>query len=567
MAEAAKLLGQLAPFAGSGRWPMIMLLGLAVLVPGLGLVAYQWTAEPDYVPLFASLTAEDAGAIVNQLKAAKTPYRIAGTGDQILVPADKQSELRLRMASQGLPLGGGVGFEVFDKPAFGVSDFAQRLNYQRALQGELARTIGGLREVARARVHLVLPQPSLFTDHERPASASVFLKLQPGAALSREQIRGIVHLVSSSVEGLGADRVTVVDTAGRVLAVAGDNAPAGGALSARQHELKSSVEETLERRVQSLLEATLGAGQAVARVSAQLNLDRVERTEERFDPNTVARQKTRSTESTKGRSSTPAPPAGAPDPEAQTREATTANDGSRESESITYEVSRVLAKTVVAPGDVRRISVAVMLNTPTRVTRGADGKETREPGTRAPAEIETIRKVVMSAVGFDEERGDEVTVVELPFDTSAVERERESLEQPAPPAAPPAATSRWILPLAVAVAVLFVVVAALAGWLGVRQRARRKALEELTRSLEEAPAEGAAPAPRTAPLPAARHTPRTAQPLVPEELMELTREREDIRQKALTMATAEPDATAQLLRAWLVKKKQLAAARGGLDAS
>ena len=194
------------------------LVGLAVVLIVGGFVASQWMGQMTYVPLFASLPAEDAGAIVAQLKASKTPYRVGGAGEQIMVPADQVNEIRLRVASQGLPLGSGVGFEVFDKGSFGLSDFNQRINYQRALQGELARTIGQARGVTRARVHLVMPQPSLFVQRERTPSASVFLKLAPGTRLTNEDVRGIIHLVASSVEGLVPARVTVVDTAGRMLA-------------------------------------------------------------------------------------------------------------------------------------------------------------------------------------------------------------------------------------------------------------------------------------------------------------------------------------------------------------
>jgi flagellar M-ring protein FliF len=566
MASPMPLAAGPGPLAALGRPAQLALLALALLVPGVLIVAYHWNDEGPYVPLFAALPAEDAGAIVQQLKAGKTPYRLGGAGDQVLVPADRASELRLRLAMQGLPLGGGVGFEVFDKPAFGVSDFAQRLNYQRALQGELARTIGQLREVARARVHLVLPQSQIFVERERPASASVFLKLHPGAVLGRDQIRGIVHLVASSVEGLSSDRVTVVDTSGRVLAVGGDGHGPGAALSPRQLEAKTAIEETLERRVQSLLDATLGPGRSVARVSAQLSLEQVERTEERFDPNAVARQKSRSTDSTKGRSTTPSAPAGPSEAEREPREAVTQNDGSRESESVTYEISRVLAKTLIAPGELRRVSVAVMLDTGTRASGGGDGAA----APRTPEQIETIRKVVMSAVGFNEARGDQVTVVELPFDTTVADRERALLEQPAPGAARPARPeplAGWSTPslaLGGTLAAAVVLLVAGAAWLIGRRRTHRSALETLARTLEAEPAPGRADGGARSAVP---HVPRPPQPLVAEELLELTRERDDIRQKALALASSEPDATAQLLRAWLVKKKQLqAAGRGGQDA-
>ncbi len=546
------------------RGQQLLLLALGLTLPVVLFVGSQWMADGQYVPLFASLTAEDAGAIVNQLRSAKTPYRVAGNGDQILVPADKVSELRLRMAVQGLPLGGGVGFEVFDKAALGVSDFTQRLNYQRALQGELARTIGQLREVARARVHLVMPPPSLFSDRDRPASASVFVKLAPGALLGSEQIRGIVHLVASSVEGLSPERVTLVDTGGRVLSMGGGGA---GALSPQRLEMKTSLEEGIERRIQSLLDATLGPGHAVARVAAQVNFDQVERTEEKYDPTAVTRQKTRSVESTKGRSTTataptvaadatnPTTPPTPPAPSANNG-AVTQNDGSRESESVTYELSRMVARTLTAPGEIRRLSVAVILSTASKVSQTGN-KDAREPQPRAPEEIEKIRKVVMGAIGFNEQRGDQVTVVEMPFDTSALDRERALLEQPSASAPPPRsllALPALTLPT-IALALVAAVVAAGLVWLLVRGKSRQRELAAVALSLERQESITPSKAAELAPKPRLASLPRPPTSLIPEELMEMNREREDIRQRASALATAEPDASAQLLRAWLVKKK------------
>jgi len=567
-------------WAGLGRAQQALLLVLGLLLPVVVVVGSQWVSEGQYVPLFASLSPEDGGAIIAQLKASKTPYRVGGNGDQILVPADKVSELRLRMAVQGLPLGGGVGFEVFDKPALGVSDFAQRLNYQRALQGELARTIGQLREVARARVHLVLPQPSLFSDRDRPASASVFVKLQSGTALGREQIRGIVHLVASSVEGLSAERVTVVDTSGRVLSMGG--ATDASALSPRRLEIKTAVEEGIERRIQSLLDTALGRGHAVARVSAQINFDQVERTEEKFDQNAIPRQKTRSTESSKGSSATPMTPAAAPDANApqasqnnQNNMNVSQNEGNRESESVTYEVGRIVARTLTSPGEIQRLSVSVILSTPTKITPATDKdkKEVRTPAPRAAEELEKIRKVVMGAVGFNESRGDQVTVVEMPFDTTVLDRERVFLDQPAPPAPP----RPWITTQTMVIGAVALLLSAGVFWMVLRGFSRKRAQAEIALSLDRdeavmaaraavasSPAMQAAGATMALPAAAAGGMPRAAAraataraaaPLVSEELLEQSREREDIRDKASSMANAEPDATAQLLRAWLMKKR------------
>ena len=609
MAEALdRLLGSGPPvWTRLGRGAQILVLALALLAP-LVFFGTQWVSEGQYVPLFNSLPPEEGGAILAQLKASKTPYKIGGAGDQILVPADKVSEARLRLAMQGLPVGGGVGFEVFDRPSLGVSDFAQRLNYQRALQGELARTIGQLREISRARVHLVLPQPSLFTDRDRPASASVFVKLAPGAQLGKEQVKGIVHLVASSVEGLSPERVTLVDTAGRVLSTGGDVATSP--LSGKRLEIKTALEESLERRVQTLLDSALGAGQAITRVSAQVNFDQMERTEEKFDPNAqVMRQKTRSTETTKGRSSTPgapppAPPGGASaatDPAAAqaaaalatANAATSQNDGNRESESVTYEVSRIVAKTLTSPGEIRRLSVAVVVNAKAAAP-AADPKAPADqkaapapPVARTPEELEKIRQVVMTAVGFSEPRGDSVTVTEMPFDTSALDRERALLDQAAPAPGPKGLTLS--MPIIAAAVGVVVVVVALLVWLSLRGRTRARARAEVALSLERVPETVALAreAQAAAGLPAAPGTAATANatsaalsravaaaqgnraphPIVPEDMLQLTREREDIREKAFQMASSEPDATAQLLRAWLVKKKNPPVMTGASHAS
>jgi flagellar M-ring protein FliF len=541
----------------------VALLALGLLLPVVLVVGSQWISDGQYVPLFASLSPEDASAIVTQLQASRTPYRVGGNGDQILVPADKAAEIRLRMAVQGLPLGGGVGFEVFDKSPFGVSDFTQRLNYQRALQGELARTIGQLRHVARARVHLVLPQPSVFADRSQPASAAVFVKLVPGGQLGREEIRGIVHLVASSVEGLRPDRVTVVDTAGRVLSVGGDGDTE--ALSPRRLEIKAALEEGLERRLQNLLDAALGPGQAVARVVAQLNFDRIERTEERVDPTAVVRQRVRTVERSNGRSTMPAVPAGVPDPTSPPPgSSVTQNEGSRESENVTFELSRTVARTLTTPGELRRLSVAVVLRTPLGPRQDSDTQPARRAEPRAPEEIEKIRKVVMSAVGFSESRGDEVTVVEMPFDTTALDPERDLSEERRAPAAP---ARPWRSPVTVALAAVVALGLLATLWLLLRARSRRRARSQAMLSLE---LEGAM-AGRDGSLDAARKGDATGPlrpppPLVSDELQQISREREAIRQKAFALVSGDPDAAAQLLRAWLGKKRSLQSVRGAADA-
>lgn len=544
-----------AAWTGLGRTRQVLLLVLAIAVT-LGLFfASQWMGETTWVPLFASLPQEDAGAIVQQLKAQKTPFKIGGAGEQILVPADKVNEIRLRVATQGLSIGNGIGFEVFDKGSFGLSDFNQRINYQRALQGELARTIGQLRGVTRARVHLVMPQPSLFVQKERTPSASVFLKLAPGARPTGEEVRGIINLVASSVEGLVPGRVTIVDTAGRLLAPGTDNA-GNGDLSPRRLEIKAAVEDGVERRVQSLLDSALGVGQAMTRVSSQLNFDQVERTEERFDPAPVTKTETRSVEKTKATSAAPLVPAGVPTVGAPTPPATpnhtTTNEGTRESATVSYELSRIVARTLTSPGEIQRLSVAVLVNTPVRITQSPEKKEIREPAPRGAEELDKIKRLVMSAAGYNQQRGDEVTVVEMPFDTSMRDREQALLEQETAPAAPVV----WYRtkPVLIGGAAGGAVLLATAAWLVMRKKKGGRAEPELTRAVPVDTPRGASPAERLAAA-ADDGGDVAALPGVPDELLRLTREREDVRQKALNLATSEPEVAAQLIRAWMVKKR------------
>jgi flagellar M-ring protein FliF len=551
-----------AAWTGLGRSRQMLLVGLAVVLIVGGFVASQWLGQTTYVPLFASLPAEDAGAIVAQLKASKTPYRVGGAGEQIMVPADQVNEIRLRVASQGLPLGSGVGFEVFDKGSFGLSDFNQRINYQRALQGELARTIGQARGVTRARVHLVMPQPSLFVQRDRAPSASVFLKLAPGTRLTNEDVRGIIHLVASSVEGLIPARVTVVDTAGRMLAAGSEPMGTGtGDLSPRRVEIKAAVEDGIERRVQSLLDSALGVGQAMTRVSTQLNFDQVERTEERFDPTPVAKHETRTVEKTKATADGPMLPAGTPTPGAPSPPHNqTSSEGTRETATVNYELSRIVARTLTSPGEIQRTSVAVLVNTASKVTEGADKKEVRESVPRSAEDLEKIRRLVMGAAGYNQARGDEVTVVEMPFDTTQRDREQALLEQDASPvrlSTPPWWLSKPVILGAVGGGVgLGLIVGA---WLFMRVRKRRPAL---SRAVPADQARAAMPAERLA---AASEgvTVDTALAGMPEEV----REREDIRQKALGLAKAEPEVAAQLIRAWMIKKRSLAPAGAGRDGS
>ena len=231
-----------------------MLIASVVFLAAIAFAVLIFVANrTDYRPLFTNLSAEDAGEIVKKLKDAKTPYQITPDGKGVMVPSDKVYELRMSLASEGLPQGGGVGFEIFDRKNFGMTEFVQKLNYQRALQGELSRTISQIAGVEQARVHLVIPEKSLFKESEKPATASIVLKMKSSRALRDSEVQGVVHLVSASIEGMDPEHVTILDSRGKILSKGGSSDPTARMTSAMQ-ETQRGYEKSVEERLQSLLD-------------------------------------------------------------------------------------------------------------------------------------------------------------------------------------------------------------------------------------------------------------------------------------------------------------------------
>ena len=272
------------------QWPRKRQLSLAATI----LVCIVFFAgiilqanKADYQLLFGNLDSTDAAAVVDRLKEQKVPYRLENGGRAIFIPADQVYETRLAMAGSGLPNGGSVGFEIFDKQSFGMTDFAQKINYLRALQGELARTIASLAPVEAARVHLALPEKRLFRDQQQKASASVIVKLAAGQSLHEGQIIGIVNLVSGSVDGLDSEQVAVIDDNGRVLSKT-SNHTAGTGTAPDMLEYQKNLEQSLELRAQALLDRALGMGNSMVQVTAVVDYTQRERMEESYDPNSAA---------------------------------------------------------------------------------------------------------------------------------------------------------------------------------------------------------------------------------------------------------------------------------------
>lgn len=407
------LLGQLRDFfmgLPPARRVTFAALTAGILI-GTGALAW-WVQQPQYRVLYSGLGASDAGAVIEYLKTEKIPYRVGDSGGNIEVAAGRLYETRMALAGHGIPQGGGVGFEIFDKQTLGMTDFVQRLNYQRALQGELARSIAELDTVESARVHLAMPERSLFVSEERRPSASVVLKLRPGRTLAPEQIAGVVHLVAASVEGLRPNDVTVVDVNGQVLThdtAEQDARSPGKGLMTFQREIEQGYTESIE----SMLTRVLGSGHALARVTVALDMAQVEKTEESFDPDRVAvRNEKRSKESSAQGTTSGGGASG--DLTNEAKAASAGPQSAREDTALNYEISKVTSRRIEQMGAVKKLSVAVIVDG----TYTGEG-DARQFVARPEEELERYRQLIKRAVGFNEERGDQIEVVSAPFQAPA----------------------------------------------------------------------------------------------------------------------------------------------------
>ncbi|HET6514213.1 MAG TPA: flagellar basal-body MS-ring/collar protein FliF [Thermodesulfovibrionales bacterium] len=387
----------------------IILLVVVALTITAVILLFTWSQKADYQLLYSNLTEEDSGSIIQKLNEQKIPYRVSAGG--IMVPADKVYDLRLQLASQGLPQGGGIGFEVFDKTSFTMTDFVQKLNYRRALQGELSRTVRALAEVEQCRVHLAVPEKSLFTKDEDRPKASVLIKLRQGRRLSQSQVQGIVHLVSSSVEGLNPKDVAVVDSRGEMLTAADD----GLGMTSGQLEYQHTLEKELENRVVGILEPVVGKGKVRAKVAATIDLTKIEKTEERFDPESqVVRSEQRNAEKTTNGTTGGVPGTASNLPgKTATQAAVSQAQSERKNETINYEISKVTSHVVNASGDVKRLSVIALVD---GVYTAQQGSKEKKYAPRPEEEIKKFEDMVKNAVGFTADRGDDVRVVNMPFE-------------------------------------------------------------------------------------------------------------------------------------------------------
>jgi flagellar M-ring protein FliF len=417
-------------------------IAIVIVAAGAGIYStVQWKHESDFRPLFTGLASEDAAGIVQKLKEAGVEYRLPETGGSVLVPSARLAELRISMAAAGLPKTGRMGFELFDKTNLGATEFTEHVNYRRAVEGELERSVMTLAEVEQARVHITFPKDSVFLESQQPAKASVLVKVRNGSRLSPQNVQAINHLVASAVEGLSPDAVSVLDMNGNLLG----RPKAVGTLDGPEAseaglDYRHKIESDLLAKINSTLEPLLGPEKFRAGVSVECDFTAGEQSEETFDPAKSVMVNSQKTEDSSGAGGTTngVPGTASTLPRPTARPGAGSNHVSRMTESIQYQSSRTVRKTRLPAGGLRKMSLAVLVDQAVTWQRDGSGyQKILVPPT--PEKLKVIRDLVAGITGFSEQRGDQLVIETLPFE-STLSLEPPSLPNsaaPAKPATPP----------------------------------------------------------------------------------------------------------------------------------
>jgi len=374
-----------------------MTMALVILLTVVGMVAIiKWATQPEYVILASELDPADAQNVVDELNSNNVPYKIVQGGQGIMVPRKKVYEWRLKLAAKNLPASTNLGYEIFDRKDIGVSEFVQKINYRRALEGELARTIDAMQEVTSARVHIVFPKDRLFKEDQKAATASIFLSLHGRPNLTDQQIRGIALLVARSVEGLKIENVTIVDSHGNVL-TKNTSADSFTGLREGQLDMKNRIESYLEDKAQSMLDRVLGPGNAIVRITSDIDFRKFEKTDENYDPDKAVVlseeiQNQTVTDSTAG------------------------GENGSEHTITNYQLAKSVEHEIDQGGSIKRLSVAVLVNGRSVETTTADGKKETTYQPRSQEELDKLSTLVRNAVGLDDSRGDQLDIQNMPFE-------------------------------------------------------------------------------------------------------------------------------------------------------
>lgn len=502
--------------------------GLAAIIIVIVAASMLYGSKPDMVPLFTNMETKDAGEIAAKLKEMKVEYEITEdkAGTSIIVPSSKVHEARLQLATEGLPRGN-KGFEIFDDSKLGVTEFQNKVNYLQALQGELTRTIEQIAAIEKARVHIVMPEDSLYKKNEKPATASIMLMLRPDVQLSKKEIKGIVNLVAHSVQGLAPENITIVNEKGKILNDPDDEENGEnnvGQKTLTQLEMTRKVQQNIQSDVQALLDNALGEGKSFVRVNVELDFDQRQTDKQVFTPvvdeSGIIRSEQTTNESYNGTSTQPGGPAGTESniPGYVATESNANAAYSKKETTKNYEISEAKEHSVASPGSIKRVSVAVLVND--------DLNQEQQ---------ESIRRAVTSAVGIVDSRGDTVSVEPLPFSTELADR-RAAEEQ--------AIRDKEMREWAIVILIILLIAAGVAYYFYDKRRKERLAKEaeeeairqaELQRQSEEEERLAAA-----------------SEGVIPEaELTEEEKERLNERQTIEELIRNKPEEVAVLIKTWL----------------
>lgn len=507
-----------------GQKAVTIAAALALVVGGFGFSS--WASKPSYAPLFTNLAPADASGIIDKLNTSKTPYQLSANGTEILVPQKDVYNLRLTMSAAGLPTSGTSGYSLLDQEGITTSEFKQHVDYQRALEGELSKTIKSLNGVSDATVHLAIPQDTVFNDGSQKPTGSVLLTTQAGSTLTSGQVQSVVNLVSSSVPGLTPDQVSVSDSTGKVLSTAGDSNDASAADT--RTEATQQYDKRVSANVQQMLDQLVGAGHAVVTVNADLDFDKSKTVSNTYNyvkglPPLSAQT---SKETYGGGGSSTGGVLGAASPRPSTSAgATGSGPYSKTSTTVNNGLNLATQTRDAAPGTVRKLGVAVLLDK-----------------NAPPVDVAQIRQLVGSAVALDTRRGDTLAVASAPFDTSAATAAAVAVKKAEAAAAAAKAHAQLMSMIKTGAVVLLVIIVLIVTLLANRRRRQpeeqRDDLDDFLTTLNDAP-ESLPPAPRDIIPPQSR-----------EAAINLARQRD-----LAEMADSQPQEVARLLRSWLNTKE------------
>lgn len=555
---------QLRKLIAALSWPQrIGIVAVALLSVALIAGLVRWRHDQDFRPLFTGMAPDDAAAVVQKLKESGVEYRLGDGGATVSVPSEKIDEMRLEMAGAGLPKTGRVGFELFDKTNIGITDFAEHVNYQRALEGELERTIRTLSQVEQARVNIAFPKDSVFVDSREPAKASVLVALRPGAMLLPENVIAITNLVASAVQGLTPANVAVVDMRGDLLSSPHKALLADSDMSDGMLAYKHEIEKNLAAKVESTLDPLLGPGRFRVGVSVDCDFSTTDQNQEVLDPTRSVMVSSQKSEDIAGAATTggiPGTASNLPRPPDNARPAPAQRTSSRRTENVTYDTSRTVTHVKIPEGTVKRISAALLLDQDVQ-WQGTGKQRKRVLVPPSPAEMTAIHDVVAGVLGLNPQRGDQLVIESLPFEQTLSDESAPF----GPPRAPGPAPKPFPFPLpfdirwlaAGAGAILLLLTAAI---FALRRKKKRNSVEVRDKRAlpSAAKASNAQPATVTEPEQATVEAPLAPVELPPFKLQlpPLGKKIEGLRAGMKEIVQRDPAVAANVLRGWLEEDRK-----------